>query len=130
MLVVLAGEEEKEEDAGEVCYPHHPKGGVVVDGFGKDAAEEDTESHARIPRGEKGGVGCAALVVCGEVDEHVLISGIHVSVAQSDDESGGVEGKRMVDGGEEEIADERYEHPFGGIMDDTSATQSSGSCEA
>ena len=46
LLVVLAGMEEEEEDAGEVGYPHHPEGGVVVDGFGEDASEEDAESHA------------------------------------------------------------------------------------
>lgn len=83
---MLAGKEEEEEDACEVGDPHHPEGGVVVDSFGKDASEEDAESHARIPRGEEGGVGCTTLVVGGEIDEHVLIGWIHVTVAESYDE--------------------------------------------
>ena len=79
---------------------------MIVDGFGEDTSKEDTKSHACIPRGEEGGIGGASLTGCGEVDEHVLKSRIHVAVSQSDNKGGGIEGNGIMDGSEEEVAEQ------------------------
>lgn len=58
--------------------------------LGYDAAQQDTQSHADVPRDEDGGVGRSALVMASYVDHHVLESRPHVTVAQSDEDGGGV----------------------------------------
>ena len=34
LYVVFSCKQEKDDDTHKVGYPHHPEGGVVVDGFG------------------------------------------------------------------------------------------------
>ena len=48
------------------------------------SAGEDSKTHAQVPRGHKGTVGCAALVVVGKVYHHILKRRPHMSVAQAD----------------------------------------------
>lgn len=89
-----------------VGYPGAPECGVEAPVLGKDAAEEYAESDAYVPRYEEGGIGCATLVVSGEIDEHVLERGEHVSVAKTYYQGGAVEGPDIVDGGKKQVAEE------------------------
>ena len=49
--------------------------------LGEYATEKYTQTYSHVPRHEDGAVGCAALVVLGEVDKHILVGGVHVTVA-------------------------------------------------
>ncbi len=64
-----------------------PKGCFVAEVFGNSATKEYAQAHAKVPTGEQSGVGCAALVVAGHADDHVLEGRPHVTVAQTDEQS-------------------------------------------
>lgn len=98
--------EEKEGYTCSVGYPGAPECGVEAPVLGEDATEEYAEAYAYVPRYEEGGIGCATLVVGGEIDEHVLECGEHVTVAKTYYQGGAVEGPDIVDGGKKQVAEE------------------------
>ncbi len=98
-----------EEEEGYACgvgYPCAPECGVEAPVLGEDPAEEYAKAYAYVPRYEEGGIGGAALVVGGKVDEHVLERGEHVSVAKTYYQGSSIEGPDVVDGGKKQVAEE------------------------
>ena len=91
--------------------------------LGDDASEEDAEPHAEIPRDEDGGVGGAALIVAGYFDKHVEEGGIHLAVAETDADGGGIEGPGLLHEGENGVSDQRKEHAYGGVAGHASLAQ-------
>ena len=54
--------------------------------LGHNTSSQDAKSHAQIPRHEDGRVSSASLVIVCHIDGHILESGPHVTIAQSDEQ--------------------------------------------
>ena len=78
----LGGKEEKGDTKG-VDEGDSPESGIVAQELGNDASHENAQAHAKVPRDEDGGVGCASLVVGGHAYGHILEGGPHVTIAKS-----------------------------------------------
>ena len=70
------------------------------------AAKYDTKSHADVPACENRRVGCAALVVRREIDEHGLESWPYMSVAKSYDDGSSIESYGVLQSCEKEVAED------------------------
>lgn len=121
VVAAAAGEVDDGADGVDAAGP--PESGVEAEMLGDDTAEEGAEPEAGVPGYEQGGVGCAAPVAVGEVDEDVLEGGIHMPVAEAYDEGGAVVSPEVVDGGEDEVADERDDDADRGVAGDHAAAQ-------
>ena len=73
----------------------------MVDGH---ASKDDTKTHANVPTSKLGGIGCAALIVGSEVDEHRLQSWPNVTIAQAYDEGSTIIANGILQKCKEEVA--------------------------
>ena len=128
--VVVLYIEEVEDDSEEVDDEGEPEGGEVACVVDGESSADDAESHADVPTGELGGVGCAALIVGCEGDEHGLHAWPDVAVAESDDEGGSVVADGGVESGEEEVAEETDEDAVVDVLDDVTPTEGTGTNES
>ena len=64
--------EEEEECANTVHDGNPPECSSIAEILDDGAAEENADTDTKIPAGEEGGVGSAALVIGSYADDHVL----------------------------------------------------------
>ena len=114
--IVGAGEGEEGGDACHIHDDHGPEGGQVAERIGDDAAHEHAQAHADVPRDEDAGIGCATLVVAGQIDEHVLERGPHVAVAQADEDGRAKVANVVGTDDKQRVADDRDAHATAGIL--------------
>ena len=100
----LSGIGKEESYAEGVAEEGNPECCVVIEVFGEDSSENHTQSHTQIPRGENRGIGSASLTVGCQIDKHVLHGGIHVSVAQTDNDGRAIVANGIMECRKEEIA--------------------------
>ena len=85
--------------------------------LGKEASDYHTQAYAHIPSHKQCGVGCAAMVVRGKVDEHVLERRPQMAVAQTDEYCRAVVAPQIGDSNKKSVAHKRYRHAYGSVVD-------------
>ena len=111
--------EEVEQHARGVYGKCQPEScGVAPEVLGDAASGDDSQPDAQVPRGEDRRVGRAAPLVRREVDEHGLHRGVHVSIAESDEQRRGIVSVDVRHGAEGQVPAQREQHARRGVVDD------------
>ena len=115
--------EEKKEGTGKVHDGNPPERSCIAEILDDGTTEEDAYTDAKIPAGEESRVGCAALIVGGNADNHVLECWPEMTIAKTDEDGGTVIAYHVGTGDEEQIADGRGDDADTCIVDEPSLTQ-------
>lgn len=109
---------EKEEDACSIDSEGRPKGSGVAEVMYCHTSEDDAETHADIPAGEEGGVGCAPLVVGSEIDKHSLHARPDVAIAETYYKGCTVVAYGIFQQGKKQKAENTNENAMADVFDD------------
>lgn len=96
----------------------------------RHASEDDAKSHANVPAGEEGGIGCASLVVGSEVDEHRLHAWPYMPVAEAYDEGCAVVANGIFEQCENKEAEHADEYAVADILHNLALPQGASADEA